>query len=535
MQACSVPSTGGYQELLRKELGSIRGVHNGLYYPPFLLSMPAGPEANSYAMRILRLGGTEPQLSLESADVAFVRSEALSSSSIDGIMWLASLQRAAGQTLVRDDDISRLRGLRGRDGLFSDSPVIGSSTDDHDATLHATEAALWTLNELGLLTEEDRSVTLTALRDEIRTVVDPVRAGMMARILSNVGAPHTYAEGLAKAMSGVRWDDSPDTPDRLLESMRRAHGLISVAAAVGVTPSPQEFSIGTWRRVIAANAKSMEYRDGYMLASIVISLGGSAVDIAPLLDRVAQNRLPRGLIREPRLLAGSPEATLYVLRLQRMLGDRIEDPDIARAVESGEPARSPAEEATVTAVRRLASPGRVSGGPRPRACENSGAGIGAAVSLDSASGWLRLALACRDAGYVLTPPQVRPWSLDDPRGTVAAAQLVVGFEDSGTDPRAIGWIDAEALGGYVRHAERLPRVYDFAVTVRAFLLLGGKLTSEDVARVRERVDGMQGCTGLRSMYRVSPNDSECDLLGTWAVVALRSMGDADDATRIFND
>src|SRR4051812_22434296 len=170
-----------------RELSVLVSAQNGLYYPPFLRNQPAGPEDNSYAVRIRSLLGDQPQLSLGEKTAVFFHDEAVAASPLWGRMWLAPLTKAGSPGLLGDSDIAAVRAMRTPNGWFHDAD--SPDPDTPEARASATVAGLEVLRSKAPIAGDDRRVTLAWLQAAAEAGPTPVVGGALAGSFRLLDAP----------------------------------------------------------------------------------------------------------------------------------------------------------------------------------------------------------------------------------------------------------------------------------------------------------------------------------------------------------
>ncbi|MCD9881110.1 hypothetical protein LJ657_47920, partial [Streptomyces sp. NR30] len=124
--------------------------------------------------------------------------------------------------------------------------------------------------------------------------------------------------------------------------------------------------------------------------------------------------------------------------------------------------------------------------------------------------------ATRGWSIPIPVPSVTRWSVDDLEGAQAAATLVVGLHQTVQEDRTPGWLTADVLKRWAADPGPRASVYDRALILRAYLLLGGHADESMVSHLASQFRAHRGCPGLPGLYR--PDDEPgCDLKTTWAV------------------
>jgi hypothetical protein len=496
--------------VLTTGFGVLVSAVNGLYYPPFLRDETAGPEANSYALRIrLALGDGPVQLSVSAQSAAELRGEALDASPLWGRWWLAPLAKAGVGGLLSARDVSAVRTMRSAQGYFAEPGA--ESGDSYRAS--ATAAALEILALRDAVTADDRRVTGAWLLaaagrgPSVQTAADLVR-GFTALAM-------TVPAGL-----GAVADIAPVDFSRL-DEQGRYRALLDAYSSSVITQAlgrPARVDRGVWANVLRHNFASLGYGDLYYLVVAATAAGVPAADFAGVRQRITGETLPDNSVRDSGSLTGSPEASLFVLRLRGMAGESTADPGQVTALRRAFTAHRdlrPDELLSLDAALWLA--GDRSVGTTLHTLCVSGQAVPAVVTPADAEWWSRAALACADAGVTVRAPASGSWSLQEPATVTAAATLVNGLGDAGIAGHRPAWVTAKALRGWATNPERLPTTSAYATVVRAYLLLGGTADPAIRAAVGRAVDSRQGCAQLPGLYRADDSGSGCDLKATWAV------------------
>ncbi|MFG2129040.1 hypothetical protein ACGFNV_14745 [Streptomyces sp. NPDC048751] len=489
---------------------------NGYYYPPFLREQPAAPEAQSYALRTLSELGRDPRTSMSASRVAEVRREALESSPLWGRDWLVPLRRAGAREALGPSDARAVAGLRVKGGWYAD-PALGGDGDA--ARLGATWAALDVLKALGRLAQlsaTDRSETkdwLRSLADEPRPLGQSAALAGSLRLLDD--------EPLPAALTAVAPPSTDDwaalAPDARTDLLNDTYHYVLVQEAAGNRPS---LDGTTWQAVLREGAATLTYEQLHHLVHI-LKASGSKGAFAPVVRRLEGERLDDGSVRDSGAYLGNPDASLFVERLRGLAGWARRDPRLVEAVDrdekSGSASQDGAERLGRAALRRVATDEDAD--TDRRVCADP-AVLPTTVTDRNATLWQRTALNCADAGAEIGTPEIGHWKLDTPAGVVAAATVVVGLVDAGKRDAVPRWMTAAALREQARSPERFTSVYDYALVVRAYSLIGGALDAPLREALGRGVTPYKGCPGLPDLYQVGAGDQACDLKTTWAVWAL---------------
>lgn len=516
-------NSGPHETAAAGQFALLVSKENGYYYPPFLREQPAGPQAQSFALRTLSELGRDPKTSAPAARVSSLRNEALGSSSLWGRDWLIALRRAGASEALGAADAKAVDKERAKGGWYVDS-ALG---DDGDAArLGATWAALDVLKALGRLGDlsaADRSVTA----DWLRSLAGKPRPLDQSAALAS--ALYLLKEPVPAALTGIaapRTDDfariSPSTrADRLKDTYHYA--LIQEAA--GKRPDVDR---ATWEAVLRDGAALLPYEQLYYLVHVLKGAGSPDSVFAPVVKRLEGERLDDGTVRDPDAFLGDPDASLFVERLRALAGWSRQDPGLIDALDreekSGDVSQGGAERLNRAALRKVVT-GSDAGDAARRLCADPTV-LPVAVTEQNAPQWQRTALNCTDAGVPVILPQIGTWGLDTPQGVVAAATAAVGLADGGKRGSVPSWITANSLEQWARNPGRFPSVYDYALVVRAYSLLGGALDAPLREALGRGVTAYKGCPGLPDLYQVGGGEHACDLKTTWAVWALdRQLND----------
>ncbi|GIE83116.1 hypothetical protein Aph02nite_90660 [Actinoplanes philippinensis] len=481
---------------------------NGLYYPPFLRDETAGPEANSYAVRIRRLLDSEPpQLSVSDDTARFFRDEAVGASPLWGRQWLAPLAEAGVGGLLNDEDIAEIRRMQSADGYYAEA---GAGADE-GYRVAATVAALEVLAAADAVEDTDRRTAgawLTRVAEgsgTLRITADAVRG---LQILG-LAVPSSAAPAVTAPADFGSLDDRAR-----YEALLDAYSTAVIARAQHGTAS---LDPRVWGNVLQHNAGTLGFHDLYYLVVVAVAAGVPDADLAPVRARIARETLPDNSIRESDTLSGSPEATLFVLRLRGMAGEATTDAGQVEALKgalAAQPSAGPAERLPIAAARRLAGDSDSAEDLRTLCADHRA--VPGAVTPDNAEWWSRATLSCAEAGIPVAPPHATAWPLDTPAGVTAAGTLVTGLADNGHSGEIPTWVTADSLRQWVADPGRLPSTSAYVTTVRAYLLLGGSADEKIRNSVTKVLTARQGCADLPGLYRADGSGSGCDLKATWA-------------------
>ncbi|WP_079176568.1 hypothetical protein [Streptomyces sp. MUSC 14] len=490
---------------------------NGYYYPPFLREQPAGPQAQSFALRTLSELGRDPKTSAPAARVSSLRSEALESSSLWGRDWLIALRQAGASEALGGADAKAVDKQRAKGGWYVDS-ALG---DDGDAArLGATWAALDVLKALGRLGDlspADRSVTA----DWLRSLAGKHRPLDQSAALAS--ALHLLKEPVPAALTGIAAPHTDDfahlTPSTRADRLNDTYHYVLIQEAAGERPDVDRT---TWEAVLRDGAATLPYEQLYYLVHVLKGAGSPDSVFAPVVKRLEGERLDDGTVRDPDSYLGDPDASLFVERLRSLAGWSRQDPGLITALDgeekSGDVSQEGAERLNRAALRKVAADGGT-GDEARRLCADPTV-LPVAVTEQNARQWQRTTLNCADAGVTVRTPQIGTWGLDTPQGVVAAATVTVGLADAGKRGSVPSRLTAGSFEQWARNPDRFTSVYDYALAVRAYSLLGGALDTPLREALERGVTAYKGCPGLPDLYQVGGGDHACDLKTTWAVWTL---------------
>lgn len=490
---------------------------NGYYYHPFLRQEPAGPQAQSYALRTLSALGRDPRTGMAAERVASFRREALEASPLWGREWLVPLWRTGAREALGAADAAEVNRLRTAGGWYVD-PALGNDGDA--ARLGATWAALEVLDALGRLPElpaADRAATVSWLRATTGRVRGLDQAGALARSLELLGEP---VPAPLTRIAAPRTDDFADlTPDARAVRLDDTYSYVLVQEAAGKRPAVDRRN---WEAVLRDGAATLSYEQLHHLVRVLKAAGSPDSAFTPVLRRLDGERLDDGTVRDPDAYLGNPDASLFVQRLRALAGWSRKDPALLTALDreeaSGEASQEGPERLNRAALRAVTEGGDGSAAARSLCADPRV--LPATVTETNAGQWQRTALTCADAGITTGVPAVGEWRADTPDRVVAAATVVVGLADSGRRDAVPSWIDAGALKRWALHPDRFTSVYGYALVVRAYALLGGPLDATLREALGRGITPYRGCPGLPGLHQVGGGDQACDLKTTWSVWTL---------------
>ncbi|MYX28981.1 hypothetical protein GTY75_20495 [Streptomyces sp. SID8381] len=486
---------------------------NGLYYHPFLREERGGPEAQSYALRALAETGAKPKVTVAARTAAALRSDALKSSALWGRYWLVPLRDAGAPGVLGRDDARAVEKLRSGKGWYED-PALDDGSDD--GRLSATWAALEVeaaTDSLDAVPAAGRAATVRWLGRLAHGDVPLEKAAVLARCLRLLGEPVPASLTAATAPDVSGFTERPEAERATL--LEETYDYVLLQESAGRTPRVDR---ATWQQVLDHDVTALDHEQLYDLVHILRATGSPARSFSSVARRLEGDRLPDGTMRDPSSYLGTPDASLLVQRLRDLAGWPVRDERLLAAVEKQADApdapRDGATRLTVAALEHTAG-GRDLTASQKALCQDPST-VPATVTSDNVRDWQRAVWDCADAGVPVPAPAVTRWDLDGLEGAQAAATLVVGLHQSGHEDRAPGWLTADRLEKWATEPGPRANVYDRALIVRAYLLLGGHPDESAVGRLAALVAAHRGCPGLPGLYR--PDDEPgCDLKTTWAV------------------
>jgi hypothetical protein len=518
MASCTPASeeSGGRKSAAARQFDLLVSKQNGYYYHPFLRQEPTGPQAQSFALRTFSELGRDPQTSMASAHVSSFRRGALETSSLWGRAWMIPLRRAGAGEALGAGDAAEVNKLRAKGGWYVDS-ALG---DDGDAArLGGTWAALEVLDALGRLDDvsaADRAATVAWLRSLAEKPRALDQSSALARSLQKLKEP---VPGTLTRIAAPRTDDFENlTPDSRATRLADTYSYVLIQEAAGKRP---DVNRRVWEPVLRDGAATLSYEQLYELVCVLKAAGSPKAVFAPVLKRLDGERLDDGTVRDPDAYIGNPDASLFVQRLRALAGWSRKDPRLLAALEneeeSGDVSQEGAERLNRAALRKVTAGGGTSDQVRQLCADPQVLPI--TVTERNATQWQRTTLNCADADASTAMPKVDTWSLDTPDRVVAAATVSVGLADSRRQGRVPSWITADALKQWAQNPDRFTSVYDYALVVRAYLLLGGAPDATLREALGRGISPHRGCPGLPDLFQVG-GDSACDLKTTWAVWTL---------------
>ncbi|WP_073759788.1 hypothetical protein [Streptomyces sp. CB02923] len=490
---------------------------NGYYYHPFLRQSPAGPQAQSYALRTLTELGSSPKTSMDSAQAESFRQGALETSSLWGRNWMIALRQAGAGEVLGAGDAEAVNKTRNKGGWYVDSAL---GDEDDAARLGSTWAALEVLDALGrldALPSADRSATLDWLRSLAAEPRPVDQSSALARCLQLLKEP---VPGALTQAAAPRTDDFARlTPDARASRLADTYSYVVVQEAAGKRPAPDR---KVWEPVLRDGAATLPHEQLYKLVHILKAAGSPKAVFAPVEKRLDGERLDDGTVRDPGAYLGNPDASLFVQRLRALAGWSREDAGLLTALEREEKSHDVSQESAERlnrAALRKVTAGGDAGEPARQLCADPRV-LPGSVTEQNATQWQRTALNCADAGAPVGTPKIGSWHLDTPDRVVAAATVAVGLADSDHRDSIPAWITADALAQWARHPDRIDSVYGYVLVVRAYALLGGETDAALREALGRGVTQHKGCPELPDLYQVGGGDSACDLKTTWGVWTL---------------
>lgn len=486
---------------------------NGLYYHPFLREERGSTEAQSYALRILAETGAQPKVTVGATTAAALRSDALKTSALWGRYWLVPLRGAGVVAVLGRRDTQDVEKLRTVGGWYED-PALGEKSDQ--GRLGATWAALEVeaaTGTLGKLPATDKAATadwLDRLADG-RPKLD--EAAVLARCLHLLGRSVPISLTSPAAPDTSRFTERPD--EERADLLEDTYNYVLLQESAGRKPRVDRT---TWRQVLSHDAGSLDYDQLYSLVHILRATGSSTGEFSSVTRSLEQERMPDGTVRDPSSYLGTPDASLFVQRLRSVGGWTVRDGHLLAAVEeqadSQDAPRDGAARLGLASLRHSAG-GKSFSRQEAALCRDP-ATVPTTVTADNVVAWQRATWDCAESGVPTPVPSVPRWSVADLEGAQSAATLVVGLHQAGQDDRTPGWLTADVLRRWAADPGSRASVYDRALIVRAYLLLGGRADASLVRQLAGEFRAHRGCPGLPGLYR--PDDEPgCDLKTTWAV------------------
>lgn len=494
-------------------LQSLVSQANGLYYHPFLREERGSPEAQSYALRILAETGAKPKVAVAAATAAALRSDALKTSALWGRYWLVPLREAGAAAVLGRRDTQDVEKLRTGKGWYED-PALGAKNDQ--GRLGATWAALEVEAATGTLVELP-AAERTATADWLDRLADGGpkldEAAVLARCLHLLGRSVPGSLTSVAAPDTSRFTERPG--EERADLLDDTYNYVLLQESAGKRPQVDR---KTWRQVLSHDTGSLDYDQLYDLVHILRATGSPTGEFSAVIRRLERERMPDGTVRDPSSYLGTPDASLFVQRLRSVAGWTVRDSRLLAAVDKQ--ADSPDAPRDGAARLNLASLRHSAGGEpfsrQEAALCRDPSTVPTTVTADNVVAWQRATWDCAESGVPTPVPSVPRWSVDDLEGAQSAATLVVGLHRTGQEDRTPGWLTAHALERWAADPGPRASVYDRALIVRAYLLLGGRADASMVGDLAAEFRAHRGCPGLPGLYR--PDDEPgCDLKTTWAV------------------
>ncbi|QNS08292.1 hypothetical protein [Streptomyces xanthii] len=490
---------------------------NGYYYHPFLRQQPAGPQAQSFALRTLSELGHASRVRMHAAEVRSWRQGALETSSLWGRDWLIPLWQAGADRALGRRDATDVNKTRTKGGWYVDSAL---GDDDEAARLGSTWAALGVLDALGRLDDlpsADRAATVAWLGSVAERPHALDQSSALAGSLRLLKQPVPTA--LAQVTAPRTGDFADLSPDERATRLADTYSYVLIREAAG---KPAVVDRTVWEPVLRDGAATLPYEQLYQLVHLLKAAGTPRSAFAPVLDRLDGARLADGTVREPDAFIGDPEASLFVQRLRALAGFPRQDPGLLRAMEREEKSGTASPEAAERldrAALRTVTEDSAPGDTVRRLCADPNL-VPTTVTPQNATAWQRTVLTCADAGAETVDPVVPAWRPNSADAVLAAATLTVGLADSDRRDLVPSWITAESLRRWARDPAPFASLYDYTLVVRAHVLLGGALDTPLRTALARAVTAHRGCPGLPDLYQVGAGDKACDLKTTWGVWAL---------------
>ncbi|MFF8591154.1 hypothetical protein ACF061_06865 [Streptomyces sp. NPDC015220] len=486
---------------------------NGLYYHPFLREERGSPEAQSYALRTLEETGARPRVTVGAGTASALRSDAVKASPLWGRYWLVPLRDAGASGVLGRSDARAVEKLRTDKGWYDD-PALGTKTDE--GRLGATWAALEVeaaTGSLGRLPAADRAATVRWLDGLAAGGPSLEGAAVLARCLRLLARPTPESLTTRAAPDASRFTERPEK--ERADLLEDTYDYVLLQESAGKEPRVDR---EVWQQALAHNTDSLDYEQLYSLVHILRATGSPENAFPSVVRRLQRERMPDGTVRDPSSYLGTPDASLFVQRLRSVAGWPVRDKRLLGAVEkqadSPDAPRDGAARLTTAALEHSAGGAPLS--PRETALCRDPVTVPATVTADNAADWQRAVWNCAESGVPVPAPSVTRWSVDGLEGAQAAATLVVGLHQGGHDDRVPGWLTADGLRRWATDPGPRASVYDRALIVRAYLLLGGRAGDLVVGSLAGLFKAHRGCPGLPGLYR--PDDEPgCDLKTTWAV------------------
>ncbi|MDV9172920.1 hypothetical protein R6V09_22745 [Streptomyces sp. W16] len=514
MSAVSCTSQGSGRESREPAyFQSLVSQTNGLYYHPFLREERGSAEAQAYALRILEETGAKPKVAVGAATAAALRSDALKTSALWGRYWLVPLRGAGAAAVLGRGDTQDVEKLRTGKGWYAD-PALGAKNDQ--GRLSATWAALEVeaaTGTLGRLPAADKAATADWLGRLADGTPRLDEAAVLARCLHLLGKPVPGSLTSVAAPDTSRFTQRPD--DERATLLEDTYNYVLLQESAGKEPQVDR---KTWQQALSHDVDSLDYDQLYSLVHILRATGSSKAEFSAVVRRLDQERMPDGTVRDPSSYLGTPDASLFVQRLRSVAGWPVRDKRLLAAVEeqadSQDAPRDGAARLNLAALRHSAGGEPLS--PQEAALCRDPSTVPTTVTADNAAAWQRAAWNCAESGIPTPVPSGTRWSVDGLEGAQAAATLVVGLHQTGHKDRTPGWLTADVLSRWAADPGPRASVYDRALIVRAYLLLGGRADASMVRNLAAEFRAHRGCPGLPGLYR--PDDEPgCDLKTTWAV------------------
>jgi hypothetical protein len=487
-----------------RELSTLRSSANGLYFPPFLRGEAASLPEVSAALRVARLLGEPVRLDLTPEDRRRLVADARTAGPVLGSYLLASLPRSARPDVWT---ARQLRTLRTPGGWYT-----GSGHDSPAARAESTYEALATLAARDELTPRDVSRSTSWLTRQ-------ASAPDVAVSAPAVDALRVLGREVAGPIQAPRPPGIADFPhltqDEREEALLRSYSYARLQHAAG---QPANLEGSLWLRVLGRSVEDLPYPDLYRLTFLLRTAGVAASSLGAVSRRLADDRLPSGLVRDPSSFVGDPLTTLYVLALLGRHHETVRDPELARTIRRTEAEHHPS--GTADDKMALEAGLSLSSGTDPDEPAFSTCGRSAAVAVESAPAWQRHAFICDTVGFAVGAPLVTPWALDSPQGAVAAARLANATRSYTHGHHVPVFFRQGDLVAFLADPDRLGNLGNFAEVARAAADLGS-LSAGTRHMILATVQAARGCPGQPALYRATSEPFSCDLATTLSVEQLK--------------
>ena len=274
------PAPVAAQGPLAVELNTLVSQRDGLYFPPYLLDEPAGPEDNAFAVLTAEELRRPSTVRLTAAEMAKLREDALANSGLYGRWWLSVIGEHAGHGLLTDADFRAIDALRAPGGWYADTDADnGGAAASVTDRLAATEAAL------SILTRRNSDIPGATADSQLarRHVCRAHRGGGRRELCVRVRAPRP---------AGTRREHAGPTGGRPRGGGRsgqvrgsRRHLLLRHLGA-GRPATRYSSSATTGRRCCRTMRGSLDYAGLYLAVTVAV-----AADVDPGTLAAVEERL----------------------------------------------------------------------------------------------------------------------------------------------------------------------------------------------------------------------------------------------------